>query len=242
MGKYLADKGVKRVYLLAPNYPAGRDMLAGFKRFYKGEIVNEVYTQFGQLDYAAEIAQVRAAKPDGTFIFYPGGMGINFVKQYAQAGLVKEVPLYGPSFSIDQTILPAVGDAALGLWVSTFYSEKLKTPGNDKFVADFEADYKRIPSPYAAQGYDGAVIVDKALQAVDGKIEDKEAFRKALENVKFDSIRGPFRFNKNHFPIQDYYITEIVKDEKGRPVMEPRGTVLKDHGDAYVGECKMPGS
>ena len=169
-------------------------------------------------------------------------MGINFVKQYAQAGLVKEVPLYGPSFSLDQTILPAVGDAAVGVWASTFWSERLQTQGNEKFVTDFEASFNRIPSPYAAQAYDGARIIDAALKSINGKIEDKAAFRKALETVSIQSIRGPFRFNKNHFPIQDYYITEIVKDEKGRPVMEPRGTVLKDHGDAYVGECKMPGS
>ena len=141
------NKGVKKMYLLAPNYPAGKDFLAGFKRTYKGEIVGEVYTTFGQLDYAAEIAQVRAANPDGVYFFYPGGMGINFVKQYDQAGLKKTVPLYGPSFSLDQTVLPAIGDAAVGAYASAFWAETMDNPQSKKFVADFEAKYHRIPSP-----------------------------------------------------------------------------------------------
>ena len=150
MGIYLREKDVKRVYLLAPNYPAGKDFLAGFKRTFKGDIAGEVYTGFGQLDYAAEIAQLRAAKPDAVFFFYPGGMGINFVKQYAQAGLKDQIRLYGPSFSMDQTVLPGMGDAAVGGFVSTFWSEDFENAASKKFAADFEAAYGRIPSPYAA--------------------------------------------------------------------------------------------
>lgn len=239
MGHHAQKSGYKRVYIMAPNYPAGRDALAGFKRFYKGEIAGEVYTQFGQLDYAAEIAQLRAAKPDATYFFYPGGMGINFVRQYAQAGLTKEIPLLGPSFSLDQIVLPAAGDAAIGALASTFWSEKLPNPANKRFVADFEAAHERIPSPFAAQAYDTARLIGSALKATGGRVDNKDAFRAAMLKADIDSVRGSFKLNTNHFPIQSYYLTEIVKDEKGRLIMDLRDTLLKDHGDAYVGDCKM---
>lgn len=239
MGQYMQSKGIKRAYLMAPNYPAGKDALTGMKRFFKGEVVAEIYTQMGQLDYAAELAQLRAAKPDATYIFYPGGMGINYVKQYSQLGLTKDVPLYGPSYSFDQTILPATGDAALGVYSTTFWSERLKNPANDKFVADFEAEHKRIPSPYAAQAYDTARLIDSAVKAVGGDMKKKDEFRAALKAAKFDSVRGPFKFNTNQFPIQNFYVTEVVKDEKGRLVNDIRGTVFTDHKDAYASQCKM---
>jgi branched-chain amino acid transport system substrate-binding protein len=239
MGRYLQDKGVKRVYLMAPNYPAGRDFLRGFKRYFKGEIVDEIYTRFGQLDYAAEIAQLRDKKPDAVFFFYPGGMGINFVKQYAQSGLLKTIPLYGPSFSLDQTVLPAIGDAAVGAFASTHWSEGFDNPASKAFTKDFEAEYGRIPSPNAAQAYDTVFLLDAALKSIGGKIEDKAAFQKALENVKFDSVRGNFKFNSNHYPIQDFYLVEIVKDDKGRPVAALRSLIDRDHKDAYAKDCKM---
>jgi branched-chain amino acid transport system substrate-binding protein len=240
MGIHVQNKGVKRMYLMAPNYPAGKDFIGGFKRYYKGEIVDEIYTSFGQLDYAAEIAQLRAKKPDGVFFFYPGGMGINFVRQYAQAGLKDEIPLYGPGPSLDQTVLPGIGDAALGAFASTYWAETFTDPVSKKFVADFEAEYGRIPSENAAQAYDGARLIAAALDSIGGKVEDKKAFRKALESVKFDTLRPGFHFNTNHYPIQDYYLTEIVKDEKGRPIMANRGVITKDHKDAYYKDCKMP--
>jgi len=239
MGVALNAKGVKRVYLMAPNYPAGKDFLAGFKRTYKGEVVGEVYTTFGQLDYAAEIAQLRAAKPEALFFFYPGGMGVNFIKQYGQAGLTKDVPLYAVSYSVDQTVLPAVGDAALGAFASSSWSETWGNPQSDKFVAEFEAANGRIPSSYAANAYDTAMLIDAALKSIDGKIEDKPAFQKALETVKFQSLRGKFRFNTNHYPIQDYFMTEIVKDAKGRPIMAKRDLIAADVADSSVGDCKM---
>ena len=163
MGQHMTNAGVKKAYMMAPNYPAGKDALTGAKRFYKGELVGEVYTQLGQTDYAAEIAQLRAAQPSATYFFYPGGMGIAFIRQYAQAGLMQTIPLYGPSFSLDQTILPAIGDAAIGAYASTFWSEKLQNPANEKFVRDFEATFNRIPSPYAAQSYDSAMLMDSAV-------------------------------------------------------------------------------
>jgi branched-chain amino acid transport system substrate-binding protein len=242
MGQHMTNSGVKKAYLLAPNYPAGKDALAGVKRYYKGEVAAEVYTQLGQTDYAAEIATLRAAQPDATYFFYPGGMGIAFIRQYAQAGLIKSVPLFGPSFSLDQTILPAIGDAAVGVYASTFWSEKLQNSANEKFVRDFEATYNRIPSPYAAQSYDSGMLIDSALKATGGKLTskaDKDKFRDALRTANFNSVRGPFKFNKNHFPIQNYYLTQIVKDEKGRLVMDPRGVIFASHADAYADQCKM---
>lgn len=239
MGKYIADKGVKRLYLKAPNYQAGKDKLAGVKRFYKGEIVDEVYTPFGQPDYAVELAQLRQAKPEAVFVFYPGGMGINFIKQFRQAGLTGVVALYGEMALFDQTVLPAVGDAALGGFSAAFWNEGLDNPANKRFVADFETEHKRIPSPYAAQAYDTAMLIDAALRATGGTLSDKDRFETALQGVSFDSVRGKFRFNSNHFPIQDWYATEVVKDEKGRVVSALRGTIFTDHADSYVGDCRM---
>lgn len=237
MGQYLTQKGVKSVYLLAPNYPAGKDMLAGFKRFYKGNIAGEVYTQFNQPDYAAELAAIRAAKPEAVFYFYPGGMGVNFLKQFAQAGLKSDIPLYGPSFSLDQTVLPAVGDAALGTFSTAFWSEKTENAANKAFVEAFEAAYGRIPSPAAATGYDGARLLDKAIAGAGGKVKDRAALAKAIKDAKFESVRGAFRFNRNHYPIQDYALYEVVKDDKGRLVNAYRAPVLTNHEDAYVKEC-----
>lgn len=237
-GRWVNDRGFKSVYLLAPNYPGGRENIAGFKRYFKGKIADEVYTKMGQLDFSAELAALRAAKPDATYFFYPGGMGIAFVRQYTAAGLAQQVPVFGPSFSLDQTILPAIGDAALGLYASTFWSEKLENPANAKFVADFEATHNRIPSPYAAQAYDTAQLIDAALKQAGG-IGDKAKFRNALRAANFSSVRGPFRFNANHFPIQNYYLTQIQKDARGRLVNELRGVIFSSHSDAYAGQCRM---
>jgi len=239
MGKHVADKGYKNVYLIAPNYPAGRDALAGFKRYYKGAIAGEVYTKLGQLDYAAELAQLRAAKPDSAFIFLPGGMGINFIKQYHQAGLPGTVPLFGPGFSADEDVIRAVGEAMAGMFNSSHWNRDIDNPQNKRFVADFEKDFGRLPTLYASQGYDAALLIDSAVRAVKGRIEDKNAFRAALRKADFKSVRGAFRFNVNHFPVQDYYLRLITKDDKGRLTNRIVGTIFKNHADAYAGACKM---
>jgi branched-chain amino acid transport system substrate-binding protein len=239
MGKYLQDKGVKRLYLMAPNYRAGKDALAGVKRFFKGEIVGEVYTKINQPDYAAELAQMRAAKPDGVFVFYPGGMGINFVKQYAQAGLKQEIPLYSTAFTIAQMVLPAMGDAALGLLNSSFWSPDLDNPVNAKFVKDFEKTYGRLPSLFAAQGYDAALLIDSAVKAVGGDLSDQDAVRQAIMMADFKSVRGNFRFNRNHFPIQNFYIRQVIKNDAGTLTNQLIGTAFEDHADAYQAQCPM---
>lgn len=239
MGKAIQDMGVKRLYLMAPNYQAGKDGLAGVKRYFKGEIAGEVYTKINQPDYAAELAQLRAAKPDAVFVFYPGGMGINFVKQYAQSGLKDEIPLYSTAFTIAQMTLPAMGDAALGLLNSSFWSHDLDNPANIKFVADFKTANKRLPSLFAAQGYDAALLIDSAVKAVKGNLEDKDALRAALKKADFNSVRGKFKFNNNHFPIQNFYIRKVVKDEEGNLTTRIVSTAFTDHADAYCQDCPM---
>lgn len=238
MGQYASDQGVKKAFILAPNYPAGKDSLTGFKRYFKGEIVGEVYTKLGQVDYAAEIANLRAAKPDAVFFFLPGGMGINFVKQYNQAGLKETTPLYGPAFSFDEGILKAVGEAALGVHNSSQYSWDLDNDANKKFVQAFQAEYKRKPSLYAAQGYEAALLLDSAIAAVNGDMSNKDGFRDALKAAKFDSVRGKFKFGNNNHPIQDIYVREVVKSDTG-VTNKTVGPVFKDHVDAYAAMCKM---
>ncbi|MDH3791858.1 MAG: ABC transporter substrate-binding protein, partial [Rhodospirillales bacterium] len=238
VGQYVNDEGFKKLYILAPNYPAGRDSLTGFKRFYKGEIVGEVYTKLGQKDYAAEIAALRDAKPDAVFFFLPGGMGISFLKQYAQAGLTGQIPVFGPAFSFDQTILAAVGDAALGVVNSSQWNKDLDNPANVLFVNDFEATYGRLPSLYASQGYDAARLIASALEAVGGDMSEADAFRGALEAARFESVRGKFRFGPNHHPIQDIYVRQVVKDDD-LLTNKILGKAFEDHADAYAGDCKM---
>lgn len=239
MGKWATDQGYKNVITVAPNYPAGKDAANGFKRFFKGKVGDEMYTKLGQLDYAAELAQLRAAKPDAVFFFLPGGMGINFIKQFVAAGLSKEMQLITSGFSADEDTIPAVGEPMLGLFNSAHWAHDLPNAANRKFVADFEKEYKRIPSLYAAQGYDTAMLMDAAVRQAKGRLDDKAAVRKALEAARFASVRGKFRFNSNHYPVQDYYLRVVRKDEKGRITNKLMGTIFSDHADAYVGECKM---
>jgi branched-chain amino acid transport system substrate-binding protein len=238
-GQHATNKGYKSAYLIAPNYQAGKDSLAGFKRFYKGQVVAEVYTQLGQLDYSAELAQVRAAKPSALYIFLPGGMGINFIKQFVASGMSQDIPLIVPGFGSDQDIIRPVGDAMLGLFDTAHWAIDLDNPANKKFVAAFEKEYKRLPSVFAAQGWDTAMLIDSAVRGVGGKVENVEAVRKAMKSAKFDSVRGAFKFNRNQYPIQNYYLRVVAKDAKGRLINKSIGTIFKDHGDAYVQDCKM---
>jgi branched-chain amino acid transport system substrate-binding protein len=237
MGKFAQDRGIKRVYLMAPNYQAGKDMLAGFKRFYKGQVVDEVYTQVNQPDYSAELVQLQAAKPDAVFVFYPGGMGVNFVKQMTQAGLLPRMPLYSV-FTVDGTTLPSLRDSAAGTISGAMWDATLDTPENRKFVTAFEARYKRTPSEYAATAFDAAQVLDVALRKVAGNTSDRKAFVQAVRAAgsEFKSVRGPFRFNANNMPLQNYYAFEARKED-GKLVVRQVGTPLIQHADAYVAQC-----
>ena len=239
VGKHVAEKGFRNVALVAPNYPAGKDALTGFKRFYKGQVADEIYTKLGQLDYAAELAQLRAKKPDAVYIFLPGGMGINFIKQYAAAGLTRDVPLFAPGFSADEDVIKAVGEPMAGMYNASQWGHDLPVAENRKFVADFEREYGRLPSLYASQGYDAALLIDGAVKKVGGRLDDKDALRRALAAAEFKSVRGGFRFNRNQYPVQDYYLRVIERDAKGRVTNRTVGTIFKDHADAYAAECTM---
>lgn len=239
VGKYVTEAGYKDLYLLAPNYPAGKDHLAGFKRYFKGNIVGEVYTKLGQSDYAAEIAALRAAKPDAVFFFLPGGMGINFLKQYSQAGLNQSIPVFGPAFSFDERLLKAVGDAALGVKNGSQWTHDLDNPSNKQFVAAFRQAYGRTPTLYASQGYDAARLIGSALKSVKGNVSEIDALRKAIRKAEFDTVRGKFAFSANQHPIQDLYIREVVKDSKGNYTNKTLETVFTDHANVYINQCKM---
>ena len=238
-GQHATNKGYKNIYLIAPNYQAGKDSLTGFKRFYKGRVAAETYTQLGQLDYAAELAQVRAAKPDALYIFLPGGMGINFIKQFVAGGLSKDVPLIVPGFGADQDVIRGVGEPMLGLFDSAHWALDIDNAANRKFVPAFEKEYNRLPTMFAAQGYDAALLIDAAVRDVKGKVEDVEAVRKAMKAARFESVRGAFKFNRNQMPIQNYYLRVVGKDAQGRLVNKTIGTIFKDRGDAYVQDCPM---
>lgn len=238
VGRYVSEAGFKNVYLLAPNYPAGKDHLAGFKRFYTGGIAAEVYTKLDQSDYAAEISALRAANPDAVFFFLPGGMGINFLKQYAQAGLRESIPLFGPAFSFDERILAAVGDAALGVRNGSQWTHDLDNPANKQFVEAYIQAYGRTPTLYASQGYDTARLIASALRRTGGDLSDMDAFRAALRAADFESVRGNFAFGGNQHPVQDLYIREVIRTGDGFTNKTVR-KVFSDHVDAYAAECSM---
>ncbi len=233
-GAYATQAGFKNTFILAPNYPAGIDSLTGFKRFYEGDLAGEVYTKLGQTDYAAEIAQIRASGADSVFFFLPGGMGISFLKQYADSGV--DLPVVGPAFSFDQGILQAVGEAAVGVKNSSTWSKDLDNEANAAFVAAFQQKYDRLPSIYAAQGYDTANLLLSAIDKAD--VNDDAAFAAALKEADFASVRGEFSFAANNHPIQNVYVREVIK-EGDVFTNKIVGTALEDHANAYVDECKM---
>ena len=238
-GQYITSRGIKNVLFLAPNYQGGKDSATGFKRYYKGRLVDEMYTKLGQLDYAAELSQIRAAKPEALYVFLPGGMGVNFIKQFVAAGLSKDMQLIVPLWGSDQDIIRAVGDPMLGLFSVGHWTIDFDNPANKKFVAEFEKEYKRLPTGYAASGYDTALLIDAAIRKVKGRIENKEALRAALRSAEFKSVRGDFKFGANQFPVQNYYLQLVGKGADGRLMHKTIGTVLTNRGDAYGQDCKM---
>ena len=233
-GSYANTAGLANTFVLAPNYPAGKDALTGYKRFYEGELAGELYTKLGQTDYAAEIAQIRASDADSVFFFLPGGMGISFMKQWDQAGI--ELPVIGPAFSFDQGILGAVGDAALGVKNTSQWSKDLDNAANIAFVADFQEAYGRLPSLYASQGYDTGKLLLSAMGKAD--VGDADKFRSALEEADFASTRGSFSFDNSHHPIQDIYVREVVQEGD---VLTNKivSKALEQHSNAYAADCVM---
>lgn len=237
LGKYAQTKGYKRVVLLAPNYQAGKDSLAGFKRHYKGEVVEEMYTPLGQLDFQAELARIAAAKPDAFFTFMPGGMGVNLVKQYRQAGLAT-IPFLS-AFTTDETTLPAQQDAAVDFLSGTNWAPNMGTPESRAFVKAFEEAYKSVPGSYAMHGYDTALLIDAAVKAAGGKVSDQDALRAQLRKADYKSLRGKMRFGANQFPVQDFYLAKVAKRPDGKFETQIVDTIFKDYVDVYAAECQM---
>jgi branched-chain amino acid transport system substrate-binding protein len=238
MGKYAQDKGIKKAFLIAPNYQAGKDELAGFKNYFKGEVLDEVYVPLGQLDYSAELSKIAAAQPNAIFAFLPGGMGVNFVKQFRQAGLADKVKFLS-AFTVDESTLPAQQDAALGFFGGSTWAPNLDNPQNKAFVAAYEKEYNAVPASYAFQAYDAAMLIDSALKATGGKTDNKDALRAALRKADFKSLRGAFKFNTNHYPIQDFYLVKVAKRADGKYQTEIVQKVFENYSDPHVKDCGM---
>jgi branched-chain amino acid transport system substrate-binding protein len=238
LGKYAQDKGMKKAFIMAPNYQAGKDALAGFKRYFKGEVLDEVYVPLNQLDYSAELSRIAAAGPEAIFVFLPGGMGVNFVKQFRQAGLADKITFLS-AFTVDEGTLPAQQDAALGFFGGSNWAPNLDNPQNKAFVASFEKEYGAVPGSYAFQAYDAALLIDSALKATGGKTDNKDALRAALKKADFKSLRGSFKFNTNHYPIQDFYLVKVAKRADGKYQTEIAQKVFENYSDPHVKDCGM---
>jgi len=238
LGKYAQDSGIKKAFIMAPNYQAGKDALAGFKRYFKGEVADEVYVPLGQLDYAAELAKIAAAQPDAIFVFLPGGMGVNFVKQFRQAGLADKIKFLS-AFTVDESTLPAQQDAAIGFFGGANWAPNLDNPANKAFVAAYEKEYNAVPGTYAFQAYDAAMLIDSGLKATKGDTGNKDALRAAMMKADFTSLRGKFKFNTNHYPIQDFYLVKVAKRADGKFQTEIVQKVFTDYADPHVADCAM---
>jgi branched-chain amino acid transport system substrate-binding protein len=240
LGKVAQDRGYKRVYVMEPNYQAGKDSAAGFKLDYKGEIVEESYLPLGTLDFQVELSKIASLKPDAVFTFMPGGMGVSLVKQYKQAGLADQIPVLS-AFTVDESTLPAQQDAAVGMFGGADWAPDLNNPQSKKFVAGYEAAYNGVPGTYAMQGYDAALLIDSAVKALKGDLSNKDAVAAALKKADFTSLRGNFKFNVNGYPIQDFYLTKVAKRPDGKFETEIVQKVFENYGDRYAKEC-VPGN
>lgn len=237
LGKVAQDRGYKRMYLMVPNYQAGKDSVAGFKLDYKGEIVEESYMPLNTLDFQPELSKISSQKPDALFTFMPGGLGVNLVKQYRQAGLADSIPVLS-AFTVDESTLPAQQDAAVGMFGGANWAPNLDNPQNKKFVAAYEAAYNVVPGTYAFQAYDAAMLIDSAVKAVKGDLSNKDAVGTALKKADFTSLRGAFKFNTNGYPIQDFYLTKVAKRPDGKFQTEIVQKVFENYGDRYAKDCK----
>jgi branched-chain amino acid transport system substrate-binding protein len=239
VGKYMSDKGVKSAFFVGADYQAGYEHVGAAMKYFKGKAIGPVYTPLSQLDFAPEMARIRAEKPDAVFAFLVGAGGVAFVKQYAQAGLQKQIPFYAEDPVANPLTFPAQGDAAVGIIMGTNWTADLDNAANKKFVSTFVAKHGRLPATFAALAYDSVKLIDAAVRDAGGKVEDRDAVRAALRKANFQSVRGPFKFNNNHYPIQNLYIMEVKKDVKGNLVAALKDTAAKDWQDPYHQDCPM---
>lgn len=238
VGDYARTKGYKHIVSVVPNYQSGFDFVAGFKRRYGAPLADEIYTPLNQQDFSAELTRIASEKPDAVFAFYPGGLGVTFLRQYQQAGLLGKIPLLSAS-TADAINLPAQKESALGVITGTAWGPDIDVPANKAFVAAFEKKYGRTPSHYAAQSYDAAQLLNSALTKVQGNVADKPRMLAALKAADFPSVRGQFRFGNNNFPIQDMRIFEVVKAPDSRVTLKTIAIPLRDDQDAYHGLCPL---
>jgi branched-chain amino acid transport system substrate-binding protein len=239
MGEYMTQKGVKTAFLMGPNYAAGKDMLTGVRSTFKGQVIGEELTRWpDQLDFSTELSKVRAAKPEAVFVFYPGAAGVQFLTQYVQSGLKGQIPLY-TAFTIDETTLPLQKDLALGVPGAQEWVNDLPNDANKKFVADYKGKNGKGPSFYGAQSYDAANLVNSAVVAVNGDLSRKDAMRDAMRKANYASVRGPYKYGNNHFPIQNFYLQEAVKDASGNLGLKTMATIVKDSQDRFHEKCPM---
>lgn len=239
VGEYMNQKGVKSVYLIGPNYAAGKDMLAGVASTFKGKVVGQDLTKWpDQLDFSAELSKARAAKPDAIFVFYPGAAGVQFLTQYTQAGLKGQIPLY-TAFTIDELSLPLQKDMALGVPGAQQWVNDLPFDSNKKFVSDYRAKYKSSPSFYGAQSYDAAQLINSAVTAVKGDLSKKDAMRDEMRKVNYPSVRGPYKYGNNHVPIQNFYLQDVVRAADGSLGLKTVATIVKDSQDRHHVRCPM---
>jgi branched-chain amino acid transport system substrate-binding protein len=239
MGQAAQDAGYRRVFLLTPNYQAGRDAMAGFKSRFQGQVVDEVYVPLTHVDFSAELARIAALRPDAVFTFMPGGLGVNLVRQYRQAGL-QNIPFLS-TFTVDEATLPAQGEAALGFFSGANWAPNMENEQNRRFVRDMEAQFNYVPATYAAQSYDTAMLLDSAVRRVGGNLADKNALRQAIAAADFRSVRGAFRFGANQYPVQDFWLCQVVRRPDGRFQTQTVRRVLEANVDPWAGECRMPG-
>jgi branched-chain amino acid transport system substrate-binding protein len=239
MGQAAQDAGYRRVFLLTPNYQAGRDAMAGFKSRFQGQVVDEVYVPLTHVDFSAELARIAALRPDAIFTFMPGGLGVNLVRQYRQAGL-QNIPFLS-TFTVDEATLPAQGEAALGFFSGANWAPNMENEQNRRFVRDMEAQFNYVPATYAAQSYDAAMLLDSAVRRVGGNLADKNALRQAIAAADFRSVRGAFRFGANQYPVQDFWLCQVVRRPDGRFQTQTVRRVLEANVDPWAGECRMPG-
>jgi branched-chain amino acid transport system substrate-binding protein len=237
-GKHAQDAGIKKVFLMAPNYQAGKDALAGFKAFFKGEVADEVYVPLNQLDFSAELSKIAAAKPDAIYVFLPGGMGVNFVKQFRQAGLADGITFLS-AFTVDESTLPAQQDAALGFFGGANWAPNLDNPENKAFVAAYEKEFGAVPATYAFQAYDAALLIDSAVKAVQGNLSNRDVLRAAMMKADFKSLRGGFKLNTNHYPIQDFYLVKVAKRPDGKFETQIVKKVFENYADPHAKDCPM---
>jgi branched-chain amino acid transport system substrate-binding protein len=240
MGLYMNQKGVKSVFLIGPNYAAGKDMLAGVKSTFKGEVLGEEYTVWpSQLDFSAELSKARASKAESIFVFYPGAAGVQFLNQYAQAGIKAQIPLY-TAFTIDELSLPLQKDNALGVPGAQEWVNDLPNEENKRFVADYRKKYPNLrPTYYGAQAYDAAQLINSAVVAVKGDMTKKDAMKAEMEKANFKSLRGPFKYGNNHIPVQNFYLQDVVKDADGALALKTVATIVKDDQDRFHDKCPM---